>query len=181
MINLLPPDVKQQVAYSRLNARLFGYVWLLVLTVLICGGLYGYSYYHTHRALSAASLDIANKQKQIDQFKDIEVRAKAVNDRVTAIKNISASQSHFSMLLNELARYTPKTVVIQALTLTGDDKKSVRITATADSKASIASFRDALETAPRISGADIENISYNDTDKSYTTSIAIGFKPGKAK
>ncbi len=181
MINLLPPDLKNQIGFSKRNAKLQVYVWLLGLSVLVCGGLFGYSYYHAHQALLAAQKDIAAKQQQIDTYKDIEAKAKAINERVTAIKSISASQSHFSLLLAELARYTPRTVIIQALTLTGDDKKSVRIQATADSKASIASFRDALETAPRISGADIENISYNDTEKTYSTSIAIGFKPGQAK
>lgn len=181
MINLLPPEVKAQVLFSRRNAKLIGYVWLLSFTVLLCGGLFGYSFYHSHAALQAATKEITAKQIQIDEYKDVEAKSKAINDRVTAIKAISASQSHFSMLLDELAHYTPKTVVIQAITLTGDDKKSVRISATADSKASIASFRNALETAPRISGADIESITYNETDKYYATSIAIGFKPGKAK
>lgn len=181
MINLLPPDIKEQIHYSKRNGATINYLIILTLGFIISGGLIGYSYLSLDKSLSKAKLDLASKQAKVAEFKDLEANAKQVNARISAIKSISAGQSRFSSILDDLARYTPKSVIISSITLTGDDKKPVRIVATGDSYASIASLRDALATVPRISGVDIENITYSENDKIYNSSVVIGFLPGKAK
>lgn len=181
MINLLPGDVKEQVVYSKRNKELVRYLWLTILTVLVCGGLLGYAYWSVTAQTSAANKLLAARQAEVSKYKSLEKDAKEVNARITAIKTIQANQSHFSLLLEDLAKVTPTSVVISGISLTGDDKKPVRISATTSVFSSIASFRDALEQkAPRISGADIETIG-RDEKGNYSFGISIGFKPGQAR
>ncbi len=181
MINLLPGDVKEQVNYSKRNQALVSYVWLTAMTIIICGGLLGYAYLSVRNQTASARALLATQQTEVSKYKSLEKDAKSVNARVSAIKAIQANQSHFSLLLEDLAKVTPTNVVISSISLTGDDKKPVRIAGTTTSLSAIASFRDALEQkSPRVSGADIENIG-RDEKGNYNFGITIGFRPGQAR
>jgi type II secretory pathway component PulL len=78
-----------------------------------------------------------------------------------------------------LAKVLPKGVSIDSITLTGDDKKPVRVTVTGNSYESILMFREAMVTSPRISGVDLGNIQ--SSGGTYSAGVVIGFKPGQAR
>jgi Tfp pilus assembly protein PilN len=180
VINLLPPDFKQEMVYAKRNAILVRYIGLLVVVWIVVGaGFYG-SHIYLNQKLSEAADSIDAKAKTAAGFKEIEANAKTLNSRVAAIKAIQDSQPKFSAVLADLAKTVPKDAAITQLTLTGDDTKPVKISAVATSYATAVSFRDALAASPRISGADIDSISGNITG-GFSVSITIGFKPGQAK
>ena len=180
MINLLPPDIKEQVVYSKRNVLLIRYLWLAVLLIIINAILFGGAMYYLNQRTVQAKSDLATKSSSIAQYKRVEADAKTANDRLTTLKSLRSSQARFSVLLGDFAKYTPQGVYINSITLTGDDKKPVRIVATANTYQQAAAFRDALATSPRISAADIEDISAPATG-GYQTNITIGFKPGQSR
>ena len=181
MINLLPGDVKEQVSYSKRNRTLINYLRLAVLTTIICGGFIGYGFWALKQQSNVANKALAGRRADVAKYKTLETDAKNVNARIAAIKSIQKTQSHFSTLLEDLGKVTPPNVVISSIALTGDDKKPVSIAGTTNSLSAVAAFHDALEQkAPRISGADIQNVG-RDEKGNYSFSISIGFKPGAAK
>lgn len=179
MINLLPPDINKQIKFGRRNAVLMRYLTLAVVVAVILAAEFIGGQIYVAQRIKAAEDEVANKNVSLAQYADVEKKVQAVNSRVTSIQAIQKSQSKFSLLLADLAAATPKGVAITSISLTGDDKKPVRVSATATDYATALSFRDSIAKSPRISAADIESIS--NSDKLKTVTVSFTFSAGKAK
>jgi Tfp pilus assembly protein PilN len=180
VINLLPPPLKEQLRYARYNQLALRYLRLLIALVVVLAGIFGASIYFLHQQSVLITKDVASKQADINQYASTVKQAKDVADRLTAIKTIQASQTKFSLLLDDLAKVLPKGVSIDSITLTGDDKKPVRVSVTGSSYDSMLAFREALAGSPRISGVDLENVNQAGQGQ-FQSSVVIGFKPGQAR
>lgn len=181
MINLLPPDQKEQIRYAKLNRLALRYVRISIVVTVILGGIFGGSFYLLKQQTDAVTTDVAQKEAMIAALnKSFTPKAKDASDRLAAIKFVQTSQTHFSAVVSDIAKVVPQGVSIDTMTLTGDDKAPVRIAVTAQSYAAALAFRNALITSPRIAGADLETISSNDGSR-FQTSVVIAFKPGMAK
>jgi Tfp pilus assembly protein PilN len=181
MINLLPPPVKEEIGYAKLNAWILKYLKLVVVVAIILAGAFGTTYFYLQHRITNIKSQIASKQEQIGQYASLEAKAKQADSRLTAIQTISAQKTHFSTLLSDLAKVTPQGVSIQSLTLTGDATKPVLVSFSATNYQIAVAFRDALVTSPRIAAADIQSISAAAQGGGYTAAIDIGFKPGEAQ
>lgn len=179
MINLLPPPIKEQVRYAKLNARIVRYIWVLGFSALLVGVSFFGAHWHLSQRMVKADEQMKQKQADIAKFKPFEEKVKQVNDRLSAIKAIQATQPRFSALLVDLSAVTPKGVTISSVTLTGVDAQPVRISAAANSMNSATAFRENLAASPRIAAADIETISKE--PGGVRVSIVVAFKPGLAK
>ena len=179
MINLLSPDIKQQIRFAKLNRGMLGYLRLTVVVLVVLAGIFGATIYFVSAQADQVARDVASKQQQIAAQAPRLKLARDAADRLTAIKTISAGQTRFSLLLADLAKVLPKGVAIDSITLTGDDKKPVRITILATTYNSVLVFREALASSSRISGVDLESIT--DQAGSFQASVVIAFKPGQAR
>jgi Tfp pilus assembly protein PilN len=179
MINLLPTTAKDQLRFARYNRVTLRYLRSLFAVIVVLAGVFGASIFFLDQQATTISHDIADKQKQISAYGPTLKQAKDVADRLNAIKGIQASQTRFSLLLADLAKVLPKGVSIDSITLTGDDKKPVRVSVTGGSYDSILAFREAVAGSARISGVDLENITQSGS--SFQASVVIGFKPGQAR
>ncbi len=181
MINLLPPDQKEQVRYAKLNRLALVYVRTTVAVVLVLGAIFGYALVQLKKQTDDVTAKVTAEKGTIASLnKTFTPKAKDANDRLTAIKYVLATQTRFSGVVADIAKVVPQGVSIDAMTLTGDDKAPVRINVTAQSYAAALAFRNALITSPRIAGADLETIA-SSNGTTYQTSVVIAFKPGQAK
>lgn len=181
MINLMPPSLKDQIRYAKLNRLVVRYVKVTVLVVAILGGIFGWALWQLNQNELAASQDIAQKQAQIDQLtKDFVPQAKQASDRLAAIRFVQDTQTHFSAVIDDIAKVVPQGVSIDSMTLTGDDKTPVRIGISAQKYADALAFRNALITSPRVAAVDLETISTN-ANGGFQAAVVVGFKPGMAK
>lgn len=178
MINLLPPEFKEQAVYSRRNAVMVRYLALVVILAIALSGALLAARYYLDKQITASDNRLADKQKTIQHYSGIETQAKSINARVKAIEDIQKSQTHFSLLLSDLAKVTPRGVQIIGISLTGDDKKPVRVQARAVDYKTALSFRDSIALSPRISAADIESVTQSEL---FVVSVAFAFNPGQAK
>lgn len=179
MINLLPPPIKEQIAFAKLNAMLLYYVKVAVgVTLVLCGSFVGMQM-HLQSRIDSSGTTINDKQAKISTYKDLETKVASINAQLTAIKTVQQNQPKFSQLLADLAAAMPKGASLSNLLLTGDEKKPVHITATTDSYATAATLRDALSTSPRISQVDLNSVSVS--TNGFSATITFLFKPGKAK
>jgi Tfp pilus assembly protein PilN len=110
-------------------------------------------------------------------------KAKDASERLNAIKFVQDTQTKFSTLIADVAKILPQGVSIDKVTLTGDDKKPVRLQVSSKSYEAILALRNSLVASSRISGADIESINQKSGDPVYSfkASVVVGFKPGLAK
>lgn len=181
MINLLPSDQKEQIRFSKLNRLALGYVRVLLAVVIVLGVIFAGSIYQLGKQTDEVTADVGEKTATIAALnKSFTPKAKDASDRLSAIKYVQGSQTHFSAVVADIAKVVPQGVSIDSMTLTGDDKTPVRINVTASSYAGALALRNALITSPRIAGADLETIS-SSNGSAYQTSVVIAFKPGQAK
>lgn len=179
MINLLPTSRKEEIRFAKLNRIVLRYLRLVLLLIIIIGGILGGTLYYLGVLNAQAEADINAKKQEIAVGAPFMKQAKDVSDRLLAIKTIQASQTRFSLLLNDLAKVLPQGVAIDTITLTGDYTKPVRIAVSGNTYNSMLAFRDAVAKSSRISGVDLESIS-QDTD-GFHAGVVIGFKQGQAR
>jgi Tfp pilus assembly protein PilN len=179
MINLLPPTLKEQLRYAKLNRLMLRYLRLLVLIVIVLAGVFGASIYFLNAQADRSAKVVETEKAEIASYAPTVTKARDAAERLNAIKYIQGTQTKFSLLLDDLAKVLPTGVSIDSITLTGDDTKPVRVSVTGNTYDSLLSFRNALAGSSRISGVDLESITQG--DKSFSSSVVIGFKPGAAK
>ncbi len=181
MINLLPPELKQEIKYSRWNGRVVHYLTIVIGLALVVGSGFAATSYSLYQHTAVVKQDNAAKASTIAGYKSTIATASALNERVAAIKTIQASQPKFSLLLSDIAKFSLKGTAINSISLTGADSKLVQITATSASYIAAVSLRDALAASPRISAADLISVASNSQSNTFTAVIVIGFKPGQAR
>jgi Tfp pilus assembly protein PilN len=180
MINLLPPDQKEQIRYAKLNRLALRYVWVSVVVIGVLGGIFAGSLVMLDQQITQVTADVAVKKDTIaDLNKTFTPKAKDASERLKAISYVQGTQTKFSALISDIAKVVPKGVSIDSMTLTGNDAVPVKLAVTAQSYAVALAFRNALITSPRIAGADLETISAS--GEVFQTSVVIAFKPGQAK
>lgn len=179
MINLLPPTIKEQVTFSKRNAMLVKYFWVALFTALVLAGAFCATFLYLRQRLTAAKQEIAQKEAKIATYKGLKDNVKNLNLRVASIKSIQARQAKFSALLGDLSKSMPAGTALTAISLTGDDKKPVTISAVADSYNGAVGLRDTLAASSRIAAADIQTVSGG--KDGYHVDILVSFKPGQSK
>jgi Tfp pilus assembly protein PilN len=179
MINLLPPPLKEELRYSRLNRLALAYLRLALMVLVVLTAIFVGTIFYLNLQADQVARDVAVKEREIAANAEFLKSAKDASDRLNAIKYVQSTQTRFSLLLSDLAKVLPKGTSIDSITLTGDDKKPIRVAVTGSSYSSMLAFREALVKSPRISGVDLENITEN--NGSAQASVVIGFKPGQAR
>ncbi len=180
MINLLPPNLKEQVRFAKLNRLALRYLRFTVVIIVVLGVIFGGTIFYLNVQANTVSKDVAQKQLDIAATAAFQAQANDISLRLSAIKYIQAQQTHFSTLLNDLAKALPTGVSIDSITLTGSDKTAVKINVTAPSYNQVLAFRDVFAQSPRIAGVDLESIGPAGGG-SFQASVVIAFKPGEAK
>jgi Tfp pilus assembly protein PilN len=182
MINLLPPGQKEQIRFAKLNRLALRYLWGLVVVVVVLAAVFAGAFYLMEQQTQAASADAASNQQRISELNSTFVpKAKAASDRLTAIKYVQGTQTHFSKVVADIAAVVPQGVSITSMTLTGNPKLPVTIAVTGTTYNSVLAFRNALTTSPRIANADLETITALDSGTLYQANVVVAFKPGEAK
>ena len=179
MINLLPPEIKTQVTYSRYNRSLLRWLFAGLFVALLLAGSLAAGYYYLNLQISQANQEVQDKNRQIKQFSSVQHTSTVVASRLASISTLQKNQAKFSELLADLAQYMPQGTAISSITLTGDDKQPIRLTVSAVDYKTALSFRDSITRSKRIIAADIESIKA--TNPGYGVVVSFAFKPGDAK
>jgi Tfp pilus assembly protein PilN len=181
VINLLPPDLKEQIRYAKLNQLVLRYLRATVAVVVVLGVIFAGAFYAINQQTAGISSGLAAKRLIISQLNATFVpEAQDASDRLTAIEYVQNTQTHFSAVISDLAKVLPQGVSIDSITLTGDSSVPVDVAMTAQTYDEALAARNALATSPRIANADLESISSGTTNEYQVTGV-IAFKPGEAK
>jgi Tfp pilus assembly protein PilN len=182
MINLLPPEVKQEMRYSRFNAILLRYVRAIAAVCILLAGALIAGRYYLNQKIETATHSLGDTQHQIDGYKQLQADTSQLTARIGSITTVQASQARFSELLTDLAEFMPQGTAINSVTLTGDDAKPVRLVVAALDYKTALSVRDSITRSKRISAADIEQVSNQPTGKAnYQVTVTFVFNPGAAR
>lgn len=181
VINLLPPQIKEQLAYSRRNLQLRRYVLLLTAVAALLAMLIASVSWYSGQQVERLSQVLGDRQKQRSAYKDTEAKLQSLQSSVALIEKLFTEKTQFSEVLGDFAAVLPSGTYIDSISLTGDDKKPLKLLVTADSLTQAGLVRNALLESPRISGIDIQSINKDEATNKYEVDLVIGFKEGQAR
>lgn len=130
MINLLPPDVKENYRYARRNRILAR--WVTAAALCLVGGalLLGGGYLYLNQSIKTANQQIAdtNQQLQSQHLTSIQKQVTTISNNLKLVVQVLSKEILFSELLKQLASVTPSNVILTNLAIT-QAQGSVDITA----------------------------------------------------
>jgi Tfp pilus assembly protein PilN len=157
MINLLPPEIKQQRKYSKYNRILIQSIFGLVILALITAAAFYTSWLILKNNEQHLTQSVERENDKTREYGAIENQAKALADRLATIENIQSARSHYPALLQALAEATPQDAYITSFTL-DPSAKTMNLSAYAKTDQAVASFKNSLESSSRFSSAAIQSM-----------------------
>lgn len=123
MINLLPPDVKQEIVYGRKNSILFR--WILAILLVIVGiaimSLFG-QFYITNNVHSQQKVaKLAQDRMAAQNLDATKKELQTLSDNVKTIVQILSKQLLFSKMLTKIGGIIPPGTVLSDITLSTTD------------------------------------------------------------
>lgn len=132
MINLLPPDLKQEYKFAKYNRTLL--IWILAFGGVI-GGIVLITIFGTiimKNSADAYQVKIANTKSnlQSQNLEQVQAKETTISNNLTLMVKVLSKEVLFSELLNRLANLTPPKVILTNLTI-AQNVKAVDLTAQA--------------------------------------------------
>ena len=191
MINLLPPEVKQDRGYGRHNITLLSYSISIVSVAILSIGVILFNMQYVRADENRLQ---AEMQSRNDETTKLEASQKDVDKIATQLKTIDklyAGEVKFSELIPKIGTLLPSGAVLNALTLTNGKASPLQLDVDLETQDLVAVFQQNLTNSDLFQAADISAIiskgaSANKTGKSYpfgatlTASFKGTIKPPKA-
>jgi type IV pilus assembly protein PilN len=183
-INLVPAEVLIAEQQKR-RAVQAGAAGVLVALAVVMASLWHLNRVRTLEvALAANKAELAKLQKIVDQVKELEATAKAVQNRLNVITSLLTGRFMYTVFLDDWARSLPSGVWVASLatTPTGGGL-TINASGSARDESEIADWLRALQTSSKFSGFELGAVSLGGTppEASYTFSLKgkYNFAPPK--
>lgn len=119
MINLLPPDKKQSIAFARRNTTLIG--WLtsvlisfgLVIVIIVLGFMY------TSQAIKSYNEQIAETQEtlKVQKLEETQKRVEEISSSLKLVVQVLGKEVMFSKLLQQIGAAMPPDTILTSLSI----------------------------------------------------------------
>ncbi|HIA92076.1 TPA: hypothetical protein EYO12_03100 [Candidatus Saccharibacteria bacterium] len=178
MINLLPPDYKEQIKYSRYNITMVGYVVLVFLVGLAMSAILFGSSLIAQKQLNDLDAQITDQQQLINNFDAVLQEAKELDAKIEKAGEVIANESNFIGFLEELEGVIPDFARIASISLshasqtTGPDAPEedlLQLTMAVSSRDQVATLQKTLETMQRVESIDVQAVRQDENDTSQFT------------
>lgn len=119
MINLLPPEVKENITYARRNTRLRKWCIALFVSVLAIGGVVVAGQLYMQQSIRAYSTQVEQDKQQLEAQKLTETQNK-VKDLTNSLKlvvQVLSREILFSKLLSQIGAALPNGSVLTDLSI----------------------------------------------------------------
>jgi Tfp pilus assembly protein PilN len=155
--NLLPPDVKAEIAQTKQNKSLVKYFWLSLLIFIVAAGTVAGSWYYFSMILKTDQNELRAKQAENEKYGAIIEKSKSLSQKITTIKKIDSSTNKWSGVVMEIQKVMPSGAYLVSVKIDSDSRVRAQISGYAASKQIVASLRDSLEKSPKFQYVDIDS------------------------
>jgi Tfp pilus assembly protein PilN len=155
ILNLLPLEEKQEIKLNRINQMIFFYgsVLLAIMTVfvilLFCIELFLGAQLAVVKKMTASN----EKNPAFSAVKKMQEEILTANQNLQAIDQIQSQQKYYSVILSDLARFTPVGVEFSSFSFDSATKKAV-LDGHSATRDEFLTFQKALEGYSRFSQID---------------------------
>ncbi len=178
MINLLPPTIKKQQQYAKFNSGIRQYVVIsisvgvLLSATILVGNLY------TTMFIQDVEEQLANKQKQVANYKKTEATAKNINTQLKEFTSITDQTTRYSVVLKDLATNLPANTRITGFTFDGKVDSTLKLTVITNDRTTALSVQPSLDAMERFSFVDIQEFRKEGSD--YMVDLSLAFSDEEA-
>jgi Tfp pilus assembly protein PilN len=158
-LNLLPPEIKEEIAYSKKNARILKYLgFSLSGFILIFAFFFGLGLAIKNKQ-SVYEVEKTSAQRILETSKDTQAKANDLSERLKLIKKLKDGRTDWNAIFEALSANTPTGVQLASIDISTEKNSRVKITGLAKTDRDIALFKDLLAQSKVFEYVDIENIS----------------------
>lgn len=183
-LNLLPEEIRNEIALSKKNAKLRQYVFFLITISIILIAVFGVLafYLKTQEQEAKVSKELAEQRIELNnvQFQ----KAQDLNSRISIIKRINKEDYDWIKVLNEISAKTPQNVQLDSFTVQKNDPNRIKVTGYALSDGDVVAFKENLSKSELFSYVDIESITRGLDASAHEVKvyvISFNLKPDKVK
>src|SRR5690606_22635068 len=181
MINLLPPETKEEIRYGRFNVLAVQYAALVIAVSLslLAVLLFGVAVVSTDE--QSLKENLKDKEAVLAEFQDDLAEAKELEGRIDTISALLEREVSFSALLQDIGSVIPNGASLTGLSLTGDETLPLRIAADINNQSLAAVLQENLENSDLFENADIQNVAASEFDEAgnairYNVQIMVNFE-----
>lgn len=119
MINLLPPEAKQSIAYARQNRMLLKWSTVVGLSLVGLALVIGMGMLYINQSISDNKTLLANTQQQLKEQKleETQKSAQEISNNVKLVVQVLSKQVLFSELLQQIGAAMPRDAVLTNLSI----------------------------------------------------------------
>lgn len=178
MISLLPPDIKTQQHYARMNNNLRRYVILTIIlggllsVVLVAGNIFANIF------TNELDKQLVEQNQKVAQYKDVEKKASDINGQLKKLTTVLGKTTRYSEVLKDIANHLPAGSRISSLSISGNPEDPLIMTVSATNERTALQVQPNLETMDRFGFVDIQE--FRDLGTSYEVDLALTFTDTEA-
>lgn len=180
MINLLPPEIKEQVRFSKRNVVLRRYAILTTFVAAVLLGTLLGAHVFADRQIANLEDGLEEKRMELVEYEELESQVGSLDSRLNTISRLYDQQTRFSALLEDLADVLPDGAFINSIVLTGEADQPVQITVSTASFTQAGTINGALSSSERIESVDIQSINASEGGR-YSVNVVLAFSEDGAR
>lgn len=178
-INLLPPQIKEDILYSKRNAILRKILNKVILLLLFFILTFSLTYVFLKNKINILQKNIKKEEESLKPFGTLEEDAKKLKKKLDSIKKIEENYPFWTIFFDEIGIKMPNNIILSEIIASKEENERVEIKGSAQTKQSIAIFRKTLEESEKFENIDIETISKGEQEEVFT--IKLSLKRGALK
>ncbi|MDQ3093644.1 MAG: hypothetical protein M3Q70_00495 [bacterium] len=188
MINLLPPAIKSERRFGRLNKVLVAASAAILLLALFCGVIILFSFQQLNNEAKKVKSEISSNNSEIKSLEAAQQQIDQTAKQLDTIKKLQQDEVMFSEIVPQIGSVIPPGAILTSLSLTGKKDQPLQLSFKLKSQELASIVRVNLVNSPIFSSADILNVTNETSDDAatatvyeYSTSIAVSFEGQEKK
>lgn len=184
MINLLPPQHKQDIRAARANSLLIRYNFLLLAALAFLMLAIGIVYVYLTSTKANAEVTIKDNQAKVANFASIEEQAQTFRNNLSVAKLILDKEVNYTKVILSVAKVLPAGTILTSLSLDASSfGTQTTLAAQAKSYEQAIALKDALTNSGLFSDVHFQSIVTSEGSSGYpiTVNLNVTFKKEAAK
>jgi Tfp pilus assembly protein PilN len=177
--NLLPPEVKSEIAQTKKNKSIVYYFGLSFIVFLTVVAVFIASWTNFRSMLKSDQKAIKSEQAENEKYGAVTEKSKSLAGKITTIKTIDANTNKWSGVITEIQKVMPSGAYLSSVKIDADSRVRGQISGIAASKQIVASLRDSLEKSSKFQYVDIDttrtqlNSTTQKDEENFTLSFSL--------
>jgi Tfp pilus assembly protein PilN len=160
-LNLLPPEMKEEINYAKKNTRLVSKLTLMLSVCLVLIVFFVVLGIVLKEQENVAKVEKEFSEKLVQDKSQVEKNASDLSDRLILIKKLKTERTDWDTIFKKISDNTPAGLQLQSIQVTNDAKTRATISGIALSDRDVVLFKDLLSNSGLFKYVDIESITEN--------------------